>query len=275
MRVFVCWSGSVSRRVAQVLYIWLGDVLQNIRPFMSTESVRKGERWRSEVQTQLCEANFGIVCLTRSNLIAPWILFESGALTGHIREGRVTALLLGIDPAEIEAPLSQFQHTRVTRDDIYGLVKDLNALLPQQQQLSGERLGRTFDIYWPHLEKDISEALRTEEASQPSGPKRKVQEEPDSISFSLLPTELEVLQLLGDTPAGMYGLQLVNASEGKLRRGTVYITLGILEERGFLASTVRRDASHRALPRRIFRITTLGESVLDAREMLGRGMERA
>lgn len=275
MRVFVCWSGSVSRRVAQVLYIWLGDVIQNVRPFMSTEAVRKGERWCSEVQTQLREAHFGIVCLTRNNLAAPWILFESGALTSNIREGRVTALLLGIDPAEIAPPLSQFQHTRVTRDDMYSLVKDLNALLPQEQQLSAERLGRTFDIYWPHLEKDISEALRTGESSEISGLKRKIQEESDGIRLSLLPTELEVLQLLGDTPAGMYGLQLVNASEGKLRRGTVYITLGILEERGFLASAVKRDSSHRALPRRIFTITALGESVLDAREMLGRGMQRA
>jgi len=171
MNVFICWSGTRSERVAKALYEWLGDTVQALRPFMSSESIRKGDRWRGEIAETLATTNYGILCLTAENLASPWILFEAGALSKHLKDSRVTALLVGIEPAQIVEPLSQFQATPAARDPIFRLVKELNELLPPEQRLTPpERLQRALESHWPRLEKAIENALaeKIEQVSKPS-----------------------------------------------------------------------------------------------------------
>src|SRR5437762_7405377 len=62
----------------------------------------------------------------------------------------------------------------------------------------------------------------------------------------------------------LYGLQLVDSSRRRLKRGTVYVTLGRMEDKGYVAVR-REDAPPDAggLPRRIYRATPLGRRVLD------------
>lgn len=88
-------------------------------------------------------------------------------------------------------------------------------------------------------------------------------------------TELLVLRLLRDAPAGLYGLQLVGNSEGKLKRGTVYVTLGRLEEKGFVESRTKPKSEHAGLPRPVYRLTGLGVKALDAADVMGFGTVRA
>ena len=58
----------------------------------------------------------------------------------------------------------------------------------------------------------------------------------------------------------MYGLQLVERSEGALKRGTVYVTLGRMEAKGLVESEQESvPAAGIGLPRRIYRPTALGE----------------
>ena len=82
-------------------------------------------------------------------------------------------------------------------------------------------------------------------------------------------TELLVLRLLRDKPVGMYGLQLVEESKGKLKRGTIYVTLGRLEEKGFVDSRTPRQAKHAGLPRPIYKLNAAGERALAAAELMG------
>ena len=56
--------------------------------------------------------------------------------------------------------------------------------------------------------------------------------------------EVLVLQLLRDAPGGVYGLELVKMSGGKLGRGGVYVTLGRMEEKGFIRSRTPAAADH-------------------------------
>lgn len=88
-------------------------------------------------------------------------------------------------------------------------------------------------------------------------------------------TELLVLRLLRDAPTGLYGLQLVDTSEGKLKRGTVYVTLGRLEEKGFVDSRTKAQANHAGLPRPVYRITGLGQRALEAAQVMGFDAVRA
>jgi PadR family transcriptional regulator PadR len=81
---------------------------------------------------------------------------------------------------------------------------------------------------------------------------------------SLSAKESLILELLArDTE--LYGLQLVAKSKRQLKRGTVYVTLQRMEEKGYVASRLE-DAPPTAggLPRRIYQPTALGRRVLAA-----------
>ena len=80
----------------------------------------------------------------------------------------------------------------------------------------------------------------------------------------LSPKETLILELL--TREGeLYGLQLVDASKGRLKRGTVYVTLGRMEDKGYVSSHAE-DAPDGAggLPRRLYKATPYGLRVLKA-----------
>jgi len=63
----------------------------------------------------------------------------------------------------------------------------------------------------------------------------------------------------------LFGLELVAASKGRLKRGTVYVTLGRMEGKGFVTSRLE-DAPPDAggLPRRVYTVTALGRRVHEA-----------
>ena len=63
----------------------------------------------------------------------------------------------------------------------------------------------------------------------------------------------------------LFGLQMVEHSEGRLKRGTVYVTLGRMQEKGYLES--RQEPLPEGaigLPRRLYRPTGLAMRVLAA-----------
>ena len=81
--------------------------------------------------------------------------------------------------------------------------------------------------------------------------------------LTLSPKELLVLELLREQD--LYGLQLVAASSGRLKRGTVYVTLGRMEEKGYLTSRLEDAPSATGgLPRRLYSATPLGRRMFAA-----------
>jgi len=75
--------------------------------------------------------------------------------------------------------------------------------------------------------------------------------------------ETEILEALRERE--MFGLELVDASSGRLKRGTVYVTLGRMEEKGYVESRLEeRRSGAIGLPRRLYRATAFGLRVLDA-----------
>jgi len=60
----------------------------------------------------------------------------------------------------------------------------------------------------------------------------------------------------------MYGLELVSASRGRLKRGTVYVTLGRMEDKGYITSrTEPAPAAEGGLPHRLYEPTALGRRI--------------
>ena len=86
----------------------------------------------------------------------------------------------------------------------------------------------------------------------------------DRSAATLPGKERLILELLA-SEGPMYGLQLVERSDGALKRGTVYVTLGRMEAKGLVESQ-QEAVLHGGigLPRRIYRPTALGERMLRA-----------
>ena len=64
-----------------------------------------------------------------------------------------------------------------------------------------------------------------------------------SVFPRLSPKEALILDLLRG--GEMYGLELVTSSDGALKRGTVYVTLGRMEEKGLIVSRIGDEAPAR------------------------------
>lgn len=82
--------------------------------------------------------------------------------------------------------------------------------------------------------------------------------------------EKVILDLLAER-GRMYGLQLVSDSHGKLKRGTVYVTLGRMEQKGLIESEPEKLTDDSGLvPRRMYRATSYGVRVLEIWTRLAR-----
>ncbi|MBV9868437.1 MAG: toll/interleukin-1 receptor domain-containing protein [Abitibacteriaceae bacterium] len=183
MKVFLSWSGARSKAVAELLRDWLPDVIQSVEPWLSANDIEKGSRWSREIAQQLEASKVGIFCMTHENLNARWLLFEAGAIS-KAKDARACTFLLDIRPADIEPPLSEFQHTTCTKEDVFHLLSTINKAIERDGQdgersLPDARLNSVFDRAWPELEsklKVIAENV-TNEASAPIRTDRAILEE--------------------------------------------------------------------------------------------------
>lgn len=161
MKVFISWSGPLSQKVACALRDWIPCVLQYVRPYVSSEDIDKGARWSADVAKELSDSAYGILCVTADNQAAPWLNFEAGALSKAIDKSYVTPFLLNLKAAELKnGPLIQFQATAFSHDEVRKLVESLNQKAADAERVEIATVRRTFDKWWPELEKDLSAILQ-------------------------------------------------------------------------------------------------------------------
>ena len=88
---------------------------------------------------------------------------------------------------------------------------------------------------------------------------------------SLSRAERLILELLSEEET--FGLALVHRSRGALKRGTVYVTLGRMQDKGYVQSrTEARAPGAIGLPRRLYRPTAHGLRVLNAWALAARAL---
>lgn len=155
MVIFLSWSGARSRTVASALALWLPQVIQAVRLWMSSDDIDKGARWSAEIGKELDASSFGIVCVTPENLNSPWLNFEAGALSKKLEGSRVIPYLLDMRPGQLSGPLSQFQASEANESDTLKLVNSINKQL--NPPLDEERLKKSFAMYWPELERLLND----------------------------------------------------------------------------------------------------------------------
>jgi hypothetical protein len=176
MKVFISWSGSRSKAIAEALREWLPRVIQSIQPWMSATDIEKGTMWRTEIAQQLEAATVGIICLTAENLQSPWLLFEAGAISKKLDDAFVCTYLLGIEPSQIIDPLAQFQSTRAQKNDTKHLLKTINKA-QRDAALEETILNDVFEALWPKLEQAINDIPPIEEVCKPVRSQEEILEE--------------------------------------------------------------------------------------------------
>jgi len=154
VRVFLSWSGERSKSLALALKTWLPDVVQRLDPWISAKDIDRGTRWGVELLRELEKTDIGIVCLTPENVTAPWILFESGALSKAIDRSRVCTYLFHLRPSDLQGPLADFQATQATESETLELVQTLNRMLGDDARSQAD-VKRGFEMWWPVFQKEL------------------------------------------------------------------------------------------------------------------------
>ncbi len=167
MQVFISWSLERSQLLANALCHWLSRVIQELELWISDEDILKGQRWSQELAAKLESTDVGVLCITRENANAPWILYEAGALSKR-GKSRVIPYLLDLTPGELPGPLQTLNAATVTKDETLRLVASINKLLPTP--LADNHLADTFELWWPKLEEEIH-AIPPSPKKPPAPPK--------------------------------------------------------------------------------------------------------
>lgn len=205
MKVFLSWSGEASHKVALALHEWLPDVIQALKPWVSTE-IDKGEKWLLAISEALKNSEgYGIFCLTPTNLDASWLSFEAGALASHDR-GRVATFLHGVEPSAVRAPLGMFQATvSSSRDDVFRLVTGLNSR--ETSPLSDALLQKAFAANWEALESKLAEIKEQQDTTA------EMQDDPMPVLSEILAV-VRRLERDAVSGPGVFGLPVAFTSRG-------------------------------------------------------------
>jgi len=166
MKVFISWSGDRSREVALLLKRWFERNVQSAEMWISTDNIGAGVVWFEKIKNSLDETSVGIVCLTKTNVNNPWILFEAGVLAKGTKDNKVCTLLIDMAPSDLHPPLSQFNATALEKTAFKKLVSTINEGL--EKPLLDAVLEDILDSTWDKLYDDISDVVeRTNDGPAP------------------------------------------------------------------------------------------------------------
>lgn len=172
MQVFLSWSGKESKQLAEIFKDWLPNILQYVKPYMSAKDINLGERWNDNITSNLRETDFGLIFVTPSNIRAPWINYEAGALSKTLG-AKVIPILYKADVMVLqEGPLKQFQSSKdLEKESVLNLVKNINNF-SEDNKLDGNRLDKAFEMWWPVLEEKLQriepETAQEDEIEEPN-----------------------------------------------------------------------------------------------------------
>lgn len=237
MKVFISWSGERSQALAQALREWLPLVVHFVEPWVSQSDIDAGDRWAAEVAKELDASNFGIICVTSENVSSPWILFEAGALSKSMQEGRVIPLLLDLEFKNITGPIAQFQAKKLESAGLWDIVSAVNRF--GAQPVPDARLKQLFDALWSELEKKVAEIPTVAKQAKAMRPQQEILEELvsgvrglDSRFRDIMEDGSRARQRRGRFHAGMIE-KMMHLMELELRDPIRYIFLGSMMKDDF------------------------------------------
>ena len=183
-----------------------------------------------EIERELQESRFGLVCVNPLNMERPWLVFEAGALSNSLGRGRVCPFLLGMQRADLGGPLAQFQNTVFDREDCWKLIGSLNECC-DDAALDKARLQEAFDMWWPRLEEELGQLKE--------GTVNKAQAEGREIAERTKREVLEELLELTRAQMRILDAQGISSAREMLLAGITRESSGALASVGF--DSLRRE----------------------------------
>jgi hypothetical protein len=220
MNVFLSWSGSKSEAIAEILKKYLPSIINQVKPWLSSQHIDAGSRWSAEIAKNLEQSNVGILCVTADNQTAPWILFEAGAISKLTTVGLAIVVRIDLKASEVLPPLSQFQSISLEREDIWKMITTINkagsTLVPETI------LETTFDALWDRINSEMEGALSAHATKAPAkrSDKEMIEEvlelvRRQDVAFQLLDSRLEIIDLRLEHRETWKGLPITSASDYK------------------------------------------------------------
>jgi len=151
--------------VALVLRDWIPRIIQYAEPFVSSHDIYAGNRWQSDVASELEKSNFGLICVTQANQAAPWLNFEAGALAKVVEASRVVPLAIDLNLSDIKQPLGQFQAKPFTETGVRQTIDSINAAFTPA--VKNTVLEKTFKMFWPELAQEIQTVIQASSETPP------------------------------------------------------------------------------------------------------------
>ncbi|SLD64557.1 ATP-dependent DNA helicase PcrA [Mycobacteroides abscessus subsp. bolletii] len=126
-KVFISWSGQLSRRIATIWRDLVKETFDTVEPFMSEENIGAGERGLPKISAELAGTSFGVIVVTQENQNSPWLNYEAGALSKNVGDQtvRVAPTLVDFERKnDVTGPIGQFQASLLNREGVeYVLVE--------------------------------------------------------------------------------------------------------------------------------------------------------
>lgn len=205
LKVFISWSGSLSKSVAKELMDLLRMASDRITPFMSDLNIESGTRGLSVIADELASTSVGILVVTKDNWQSPWLNYEAGALSKEVEdiETRVIPLLVDLEgPDMASTPLVQFQYRKLDEENVRRVLTELAALCGADPTRTVERVMPR----WAEYDERIKAAIAQSHASVQAPP---------------APTEPELIREILETVREIQRTQPPN-----LRQGAVSLDKG-------------------------------------------------
>jgi hypothetical protein len=204
MKLFISWSGPISKEIAKAFREWIRMINQSIVPHMSEEDVAKGSRWSAALAHELEQTRYGVLILTPENTRSEWLHFEAGAIARSVTESSLSPVLFGLKPSDVHLPLSQFQLTEFREDDVRRLVKSINEAA-RDDAIADDLLERMFKALWPEFSKNVSDLAKF--PNEPNRPTTSAVS--DAVMQELLTLARQQARILAN-PDDLFGKEVLN-----------------------------------------------------------------
>lgn len=174
-KVFISWSGELSKAVAIALQSWL-RFCSEARVFMSSTDIQLGDRALNTIRGELEQTDIGLIVLTQENMTSPWVNFEAGAISKTIGTGEATPDQLVIPVlvdirtiALVKGPLTQFQAALHCDEEGF---KDIARRVSEIGGDDPATAKMRMDTGWPRFAGEVEKALSTSPATIMDEPPR-------------------------------------------------------------------------------------------------------
>jgi hypothetical protein len=166
MDVFISFSGKRSRMIAEAIKEVVEAVIPHVHTWVASQNMPVGSPWMERLTSELSRAGFGILCLTKGNLEAPWVAYEAGALMRSFGKSRVCPYLNDVEIShlsQLPLPYAAFQAVQSDREGTYRLVRSIWEQVPQDRREEKELLDKKFTKFWPELKKTLDQVRKVTE----------------------------------------------------------------------------------------------------------------